>query len=116
MIFRFGGGGYSTGAPVVFCTLDDLSETLTSLIHVTDSFSEAPRTEAQPIWDRIIAHPFFREVQAGTLPIAKFRYYVVQDYHYLEGFGRAVSVALSKAPNTETLCLLSRHSLSANLS
>ena len=73
-----------------------------------DTFSEALRKQAQPIWDRIFAHPFLREVQAGTLPIEKFRYYVVQDYHYLEGFGRAVSVALSKAPDTETLRLLAR--------
>ena len=28
---------------------------------------------------------------------------MIQDYHYLEGFGRAVSIALSQAPDTETL-------------
>ena len=54
---------------------------------MTNSFSEELRQEALPIWDSIFAHPFLEEIEAATLPIEKFRYYVEQDYHYLAGFG-----------------------------
>ncbi len=72
------------------------------------SFSDELRQEVEPIWKKIFAHPFIQEIQAGTLPLEKFRYYVIQDYHYLEGFGRTVSIALSKGSDTETLRKLAR--------
>ena len=71
-------------------------------------FSEELRRDLDSVWERIFSHPFLKEVQAGTLPLEKFRYYVIQDYHYLEGFGRSVSIALSKGPDTETLRKLVR--------
>lgn len=72
------------------------------------SFSEALRRDFGPVWEGIFAHPFIQEIQSGTLPLEKFRYYVMQDYHYLEGFGRTVSIALSKGPDTDTLRKLAR--------
>ena len=68
-----------------------------------DSFSERLMAEAQPIWRRIFAHPFLREIKDGTLPLEKFQYYLCQDYHYLEGFGRAVAMTLAKAPDSGIL-------------
>jgi thiaminase/transcriptional activator TenA len=41
------------------------------------------------------------ELEEGTLPLETFRCYVVQDFHYLAGFGRAVATALSKATDDE---------------
>ena len=75
---------------------------------MTQSFSETLRQDALRIWGKIFTHPFIREIQAGELPLDKFRYYVIQDFHYLEGFGRVVSTALSKAPDTQTLRRLVR--------
>ena len=75
---------------------------------MSESFSEVLRQEALPIWESIFAHPFLQEIEAATLPIAKFRYYVEQDYHYLAGFGQVVATALSKAPDTRTLQRLTR--------
>ena len=66
-------------------------------------FSEVLRDEAQPIWQAIFAHPFLRDIKDGSLPLETFQYYLGQDYHYLEGFGRAVSLALAKAPDSELL-------------
>ena len=71
-------------------------------------FSEELRRDFDFVWGKIFSHPFIQEIQAGTLPLEKFRYYVMQDYHYLEGFGRTVSIALSKGPDTETLRKLAR--------
>lgn len=76
-----------------------------------ESFSEQLKAEARPIWRRIFAHPFLREIKDGTLPLEKFRYYLTQDYLYLEGFARTVAMALAKAPNAGTLEELSRRVL-----
>jgi thiaminase/transcriptional activator TenA len=75
---------------------------------VTRGFSENLRAEADGIWCRIFANPFLAELRLGTLPMEKFRYYLAQDYLYLEGFGRAVAMALAKAPDSRSLELLSR--------
>ena len=76
-----------------------------------ESFSEQLRSEAKPIWDKIFAHPFLREIKDGTLPLDKFQYYLTQDYLYLEGFARTVAMALAKAPDSDTLEELSHRVL-----
>ena len=68
-----------------------------------ESFSDRLRAEAAPIWGKIFAHPFLKEIKEGTLPLETFQYYLAQDYLYLEGFARTVAVALSKAPNSNLL-------------
>ena len=68
-----------------------------------ESFSEELRAEAKPIWDRIFQKPFLWEIKDGTLPLAKFQYYLGQDYMYLEGFARTVALALAKAPSSQHL-------------
>lgn len=78
---------------------------------VTDSYSEQLWHEAEPIWRAIVAHPFLAELRAGTLPLETFRYYVAQDYHYLEGFARAVATALAKAPTADLLAAIARRVL-----
>ena len=71
-----------------------------------ESFSEQLQAEAQPIWTKIFGHPFLREIKDGTLPLEKFRYYLGQDYLYLEGFARSVALALAKAPDSQSLEVL----------
>ncbi|MCC6179946.1 MAG: TenA family protein [Chloroflexi bacterium] len=78
---------------------------------MTESFTDALWHEARPLWSAIRQHPFLAELRAGTLPPESFRYYVTQDFHYLEGFARTVATALAKAPNAETLLALSRRVL-----
>lgn len=68
-----------------------------------ESFSEQLRQEAEPIWEEIFRNPFLREINDASLPLEKFRYYLAQDYLYLEGFARSVALALAKAPNSDTL-------------
>lgn len=59
--------------------------------------SERLRGDAEPIWSRILEHPFVIELYEGSLPPEKFRYYVIQDYNYLIGIMRAYSILASKA-------------------
>ena len=75
---------------------------------MAESFSAELRAEAQGIWGEIFGNPFLRQLQEGTLPLEKFRYYLAQDYLYLEGFARAVALALAKAPDPQSLELLAR--------
>ena len=75
---------------------------------MAESFSAELRAEAQGIWGKIFGNPFLRQLQDGTLPLEKFRYYLAQDYLYLEGFARAVALALAKAPDPQELELLAR--------
>lgn len=72
------------------------------------AFSHQLRERVDPIWAAIFEHPFLRELAAGTLPEEAFRFYLCQDYHFLEGFARAVAIALAKAPDSESLLLLSK--------
>ena len=65
-------------------------------------FSDILWESAAPIWEAVERHPFLRELEAGTLAVEKFRYYVLQDYLYLGAFGRAAAEGLAVAPDTET--------------
>jgi len=47
--------------------------------------------------------PFNRELAAGTLSEARFKHYIVQDAHYLIGFGRALALAAAKAPDPDRI-------------
>ncbi len=73
---------------------------------MSGSFSEALRSEAAPIWEAIFTHAFLAELAAGTLPVENFRFYISQDYRYLEAFGRAVALALGRAADSATVRLL----------
>lgn len=75
---------------------------------MAETFSNQLCSEAWPIWLRIFQHPFLTEIKEGVLPLRKFRYYIIQDYIYLEGFSRAVALALAKAPDSVTLEKLSK--------
>ena len=76
-----------------------------------ENFSDELRTAAAPIWEKIFKHPFLVAIKNGSLPIETFRYYLTQDYLYLEGFARTVAMALAKAPDSETLEELSHRVL-----
>lgn len=59
-------------------------------------FSTFLRDAADPIWTKILKHPFLQEMRAGTLPIDKFQYYLKQDYYYLLAFVRCLGLAIAK--------------------
>jgi thiaminase (transcriptional activator TenA) len=61
-------------------------------------------------WDRNAATyqiirtlPFNAELAAGTLGEARFKHYIIQDAHYLIGFGRALAIAAAKAPDADRI-------------
>src|SRR5262249_6713309 len=61
-------------------------------------------------WDRnaglyevIRTIPFNAELATGTLSAPRFKHYIVQDAHYLIGFGRALAMAAAKAPDADRI-------------
>ena len=56
---------------------------------------------ARPVWQRILEHPFLRELQAGTLPRETFRFYIQQDWLYIQERIGEWSIAAGRCPEPE---------------
>ena len=65
--------------------------------------SERLRQVATPVWDAILAHPYLKELKDGTLPVETFRFYVQQDWLYLQEFTRAAAVIAGRTPDTQSM-------------
>jgi thiaminase/transcriptional activator TenA len=59
----------------------------------------------KPTYEKILPHPFLRGLVDGSLSIDNFRFYVVQDSHYLHGFSRAVALTGARARSPEETVL-----------
>jgi thiaminase/transcriptional activator TenA len=55
------------------------------------------------LYEKILAMPFNAELAAGTLSLDRFRHYIIQDAHYLEGFARALALASAKADTADQI-------------
>jgi thiaminase/transcriptional activator TenA len=80
---------------------------------MAEKFSAQLRSRAERIWRAIDAHPFLRELHAGTLPMNRFTYFILQDYVYLLDFAQVLCQGGAKSPDLETLELFCRHALGA---
>jgi thiaminase/transcriptional activator TenA len=69
--------------------------------------SDRFRAGCAAIWDGLHAHPFIRELAAGTLPLEKFRFFVEQNLLYLPEYARTMAIGASKAEDLETMALYS---------
>ncbi len=59
--------------------------------------SERLRNDADLVWREILRHPFVTELYRGSLPMEKFRFYVLQDYSFLVTMMRNLAVLASRA-------------------
>jgi thiaminase/transcriptional activator TenA len=66
-----------------------------------------------PIYEAIRAHPFLTGLTDGSLPAAAFRYYVVQDAHYLARYARALALCGARAPDSEAVRMFNEHAAGA---
>lgn len=48
-------------------------------------------------------------IQNGNLDKEKFRYYIIQDYLYLEDYAKTFAVGVAKAKNLETSNLFAKY-------
>jgi len=54
---------------------------------------------AQPVWHAILAHPFLRDLRDGTLPMETFRFYVEQDWLYIQERIGEWAIAAGRCPD-----------------
>ncbi len=66
------------------------------------TFSQSLRKEVDSIWEASFHHPFVKKLGEGTLDLASFRYYVLQDSYYLSHFARVQTLGAAKALELET--------------
>jgi len=65
------------------------------------------------IYASILAHPFIAGLTDGSLEREAFRFYVVQDAHYLREYARALSVAAARAPSEPDIAMFAEHAAGA---
>ncbi|MGH8868749.1 MAG: thiaminase II [Actinomycetes bacterium] len=63
----------------------------------------------EPVYLRVLEHPFLGGLTDGTLPRDRFRHFVVQDGHYLREYARALSVCGAKAPTEADTAMFAAH-------
>lgn len=61
------------------------------------------------IWEAYNEHPFVLGIQNGTLDQERFRYYIIQDFLYLEEYAKVFALGIAKAKGPETITLFSRY-------
>ena len=54
------------------------------------------------IWRQYNKHPFVLGIQNGDLDREKFRFYIVQDYVYLQDYAKTFAIGVAKAKSHET--------------
>lgn len=61
------------------------------------------------IWNKYNKHPFVKGIEDGTLDRKKFRYYIVQDYLYLEEYAKVFAIGVAKSKSFEIANLFSKY-------
>lgn len=64
---------------------------------------------SKDIWRSYNEHPFVLGIQNGTLDRERFRYYIVQDYLYLEDYAKCFALGVAKAKSLETANLFAKY-------
>ena len=68
-------------------------------VQTLSKHSDKLREMSMPVWRRILEHPFLRELQQGVLPIETFRYYIRQDWLYLQERVGAWTIMAGRCPD-----------------
>lgn len=84
------------------------------------SESPVPIPFSQELWSHgaatyaeILRHPFLTGLTAGTLDPDAFRYFVIQDSHYLRSYARALSLVAARATDPAAVALFAGHAANA---
>ncbi|MCA1053877.1 thiaminase II [Rossellomorea aquimaris] len=78
------------------------------------TFSTELRQIVSDIWEASFLHPFVKGIGDGSLPLEKFRYYVLQDAYYLSHFSRVQALGAAKAPDIHTTSRMAAHAQGTN--
>lgn len=67
------------------------------------TFCDEVRKETDLYWEGSFEHPFVKGLVDGTLPIEKFKYYMMQDAYYLKHYTKVLAIAASKAEQSDDI-------------
>lgn len=67
------------------------------------NFSALLKKNAQPILQKQFEHPFVKGLGDGTLPLDKFRYYMIQDSLYIVEYARAMAWVAPLMPEVKDI-------------
>ena len=67
------------------------------------SFSRSLKAKAEKVWEEGYNHPFVQELGKGTLDKDKFKFYLLQDYHYLLQYAKVFAIAAIKSDTEELM-------------
>ncbi|MFC0622447.1 thiaminase II [Kribbella deserti] len=68
---------------------------------------------AVKVYDEIVRHPFITGLTDGTLSHDAFRYFIVQDSHYLRAYSRALTLVAARATDEAAVSMFARHAADA---
>ena len=68
-----------------------------------EKLTDRMRAAAEGIWRECLEHPFVRGIGDGSLPVEKFRYFMLQDYLYLFDYARVFALGVVKARDPELM-------------
>lgn len=67
------------------------------------TWSQEAWAAAQPTYNKILEHPFVRQLAEGTLPMEKFVHYLQQDALYLANYSRVLAHIASRLDRGEQM-------------
>lgn len=79
------------------------------------TWTETLKGTAQPLWDEIFRHPFVTQLGRGSLPLHRFRYFVGQDFVYLQDFSRVLAMGAVRAVHRSDEPMFLRHAETVHL-
>ena len=62
-----------------------------------------------PIYQRILVHPFLKSLVDGSLSEDRFRFFIIQDAHFLSAFAKSLAATAAIAPRDEWTEFLSEY-------
>src|SRR3954451_7018798 len=65
------------------------------------------------VYDQIVRHPFITGLIDGMLDHDAFRYFIVQDSHYLRAYSRALSLVAGRAVDEDAVSMFALHAANA---
>jgi thiaminase/transcriptional activator TenA len=65
------------------------------------------------MYDEIVRHPFITGLTDGTLDHDAFRYFIVQDSHYLRAYSRALTLVSARAVDEDAVSMFALHAANA---
>lgn len=72
-------------------------------------FSKRLRETADASWEASFTHPFVTGIADGSLPLDRFKHYVLNDAYYLSCFAQVQALGAAKAPDLLTANRMAAH-------